>query len=75
MKLNDIQINDFFQINDLSNLNPLVKRRLKDFGITEGKCVCIKQFCPFGGPCMIESSGQLVGLRRKYASCIVGERL
>jgi ferrous iron transport protein A len=47
---------------------------LLDLGITEGSEVCVKCVMPFGGPVMIESCGQCVGLRRKEARLIEVER-
>ncbi|UNL87197.1 ferrous iron transport protein A [Priestia koreensis] len=73
MKLSEIKPNVSFKIQRLSNLHPVTKRRLKDMGISEGQCVCVRRYCPFGGPCMIEASGQLIGLRRKDTGYIEGE--
>lgn len=61
------------KIVDLSSTDRLVKRRLLDLGITEGTEVCIKCVMPFGGPLMLESCGQCVGIRRKEA-CLIGVR-
>ncbi|MCM3567929.1 FeoA family protein [Neobacillus mesonae] len=55
------------KIVDLSHVNHLVQRRLLDLGITEGTEVCVKCVMPFGGPIMIESCGQCIGIRRKEA--------
>ncbi|AZU61146.1 FeoA family protein [Neobacillus mesonae] len=55
------------KIVDLSHVSHLVQRRLLDLGITEGSEVCVKCVMPFGGPIMIESCGQCVGIRRKEA--------
>jgi ferrous iron transport protein A len=63
------------KIIDISHVGHLVKRRLLDLGITEGTEVCVKCVMPFGGPIMIESCGQCVGIRRKEADCIEVERL
>ena len=63
------------RIIDISHTDQLVRRRLLDLGITEGTEVCIKCFMPFGGPLMVESCGQCVGIRRKEAIRIVVERL
>ena len=60
---------------NLSRVDRLVKRRLLDLGITEGSEVCIKGIMPFGGPMMLESYGQCVGLRRKEALQIEVERI
>ena len=53
----------------------LVKRRLLDFGITEGSEVFVKNTMQFGGPLMLESSGQCVGIRKQEALRIEVERL
>ncbi|MFO1442732.1 ferrous iron transport protein A [Bacillus sp. Bva_UNVM-123] len=63
------------RILDISQTDHLVRRRLLDLGITEGAEVCIKCFMPFGGPVMVESCGQCVGIRRKEAIQIEVERL
>jgi len=55
------------KIIDVSQVSHLVQRRLLDLGITEGSEVCVKCVMPFGGPVMIESCGQCIGLRRKEA--------
>ncbi|MBL4955156.1 FeoA family protein [Neobacillus sp. OS1-32] len=55
------------KIVDLSHVSQLVQRRLLDLGITEGSEVCVKCVMPFGGPIMIESCGQCIGIRRKEA--------
>lgn len=63
------------KIIDLSHVSRLVQRRLLDLGVTEGSEVCVKCVMPFGGPIMIESCGQCVGIRRKEADQIEVERL
>lgn len=63
------------KIIDLSHVSRLVQRRLLDLGFTEGTEVCVKCVMPFGGPIMIESCGQCVGIRRKEADQIEVERL
>jgi ferrous iron transport protein A len=55
------------KIVNLSQVGLLVQRRLLDLGITEGSEVCVKCVMPFGGPVMIESCGQCVGIRRREA--------
>lgn len=63
------------KIMDLSGTDQLVRRRLLDLGITDGSEVCIKCVMPFGGPYMVESCGQCVGIRRKEACQIKVERI
>ncbi|MFB6465201.1 ferrous iron transport protein A [Cytobacillus sp. Hz8] len=63
------------RIKNISEIDALVRRRLLDLGITEGSEVCVKCAMPFGGPFMIESYGQCIGIRRKEASRIEVEKL
>ncbi|XJZ28078.1 ferrous iron transport protein A [Bacillota bacterium Lsc_1132] len=63
------------KIIDLSTVSRLVQRRLLDLGFTEGSEICVKCVMPFGGPIMIESCGQCIGIRRKEADQIEVERL
>jgi ferrous iron transport protein A len=63
------------KIVNLSHVGQLVQRRLLDLGITEGSEVCVKCVMPFGGPVMIESCGQCVGIRRREAVQIEVERI
>jgi ferrous iron transport protein A len=63
------------KIIDISHVGHLVQRRLLDLGITEGSEVCVKCVMPFGGPVMIESCGQCVGIRRKEAQQIEVETI
>jgi len=63
------------KIINISKVGRLVQRRLLDLGITEGSEVCVKCVMPFGGPVMIESCGQCVGLRRKEVRLIEVERV
>lgn len=51
-------------------VDALVRRRLLDLGITEGSVVTIRGIMPFGGPYMIESEGQYIGIRKKEANRI-----
>ncbi|PGY11216.1 FeoA family protein [Bacillus sp. AFS031507] len=63
------------KIVNLSQVGLLVQRRLLDLGITEGSEVCVKCVMPFGGPVMIESCGQCVGIRRREAVQIEVEKI
>jgi ferrous iron transport protein A len=63
------------KIIDLSHVSRLVQRRLLDLGFTEGSEVSVKSAMPFGGPIMIETCGQCIGIRRKEANQIRVERL
>jgi ferrous iron transport protein A len=71
----DLKAGERAKIIDLSNVSRLVQRRLLDLGLTEGSEVCVKCAMPFGGPIMIESCGQCIGIRRKEANQIEVERL
>ncbi|MCA1061789.1 ferrous iron transport protein A [Rossellomorea aquimaris] len=75
MNLSQIQRNETFHISDLTELHPFVKRRLKDMGVDKGSEVKVIRYCLFGGPCLLECSGQRVGIRRKDTDCIKGERM
>lgn len=70
-----LKAGDKGKITNLSHVSPLVQRRLLDLGITEGSEVCVKCVMPFGGPVMIESNSQCVGIRRKEAEQIEVEKI
>ncbi|WP_026574423.1 FeoA family protein [Bacillus sp. UNC438CL73TsuS30] len=70
-----LKAGDRGKIVDVSHVGHLVQRRLLDLGITEGSEVCVKCVMPFGGPIMIESCGQCIGIRRKEANQIEVEKL
>jgi len=63
------------KILNISRIDFLVRRRLLALGITEGTEVCVKCYMPFGGPIMVESCGQCIGIRRVEAIQIEVERL
>lgn len=63
------------KIIDLSHVSRLVQRRLLDLGFTVGTEVCVKCSMPFGGPIMLESCGQSIGIRRNEANRIQVERI
>lgn len=73
--LGKLKIGEKGKIADLSKADRLVRRRLLDLGITEGTEVSIKGIMPFGGPLMLESCGQCVGIRRREALQIKVERI
>ncbi|MCM3114399.1 ferrous iron transport protein A [Neobacillus sp. MER 74] len=70
-----LKVGDKGKIIDISLVGHLVQRRLLDLGITEGSEVCVKCVMPFGGPIMIESCGQCVGIRRREAVRMKVERI
>ncbi|WP_334073807.1 FeoA family protein [Paenibacillus sp. A14] len=49
------------------NIDPVLKRRLADLGISEGSAIQVKQYCLWGGPVVLECGGQLLGIRKKEA--------
>ncbi|KHD85469.1 FeoA family protein [Heyndrickxia ginsengihumi] len=67
MILTELKPGDKGIITDLSKVNELIQRRLLDLGVIEGREVCYKCSLPFGGPCMLEVSGQCIGIRKKEA--------
>ncbi|WP_071396053.1 FeoA family protein [Bacillus tuaregi] len=73
--LGKLKIGEKGKIEDLSKADRLVRRRLLDLGITEGTEVSIKGIMPFGGPFMLESYGQCVGIRRREALQIKVEKI
>lgn len=74
MLLSDLKHGEKARIRDFSKLTDLVRRRLIDMGIYEGVEVRLKSVMPFGGPCMIETFGQCVGIRRNEAATIRVEK-
>lgn len=63
------------RVKSISGTDRLVRRRLLDLGIVEGSEVCVKCIMPFGGPVMVESCGQCIGIRRREALRIEVERV
>lgn len=72
--LSDLKTGEKCVICNLDSVNGLVKRRLKDLGVTKGTEVCVKCIMPMGGPFMLETKGQSVAIRRKEVSLIEVER-
>ncbi|WML43261.1 FeoA family protein [Neobacillus sp. PS3-40] len=70
-----LKAGDKGKIIDISHVGRLVQRRLLDLGFTEGSEICVKCVMPFGGPIIIESSGQCIGIRLHEADRIELERL
>ncbi|PLR82090.1 ferrous iron transport protein A [Bacillus canaveralius] len=73
--LGQLRAGDKGKILDISKADHLVRRRLMSLGITEGTEACIKCIMPFGGPYLLESCGQCVGIRRTEAFRIEVERV
>ncbi|MNJ02564.1 FeoA family protein [Paenibacillus graminis] len=51
-------------------MNPILRRRLADLGVSEGVMIRLKGKGPFLGPITLECNGQLFAIRRKEASMI-----
>lgn len=51
----------------LEDLNPLLRRRLRDLGVSEGSLLKVLRLGPMGGPLTFECSGQHIGIRREEA--------
>ncbi|WP_458414344.1 FeoA family protein [Schinkia sp. CFF1] len=75
MVLAELKQGEKARIQDFSKLSDLVRRRLIDMGIYEGVEVSLKCNMPFGGPYMIETFGQCVGIRRNEATTIRVEKV
>lgn len=73
MNVHSIQLNQPIPFHDLSMLDVLTKRRLKEVGISEGSVISVKRRYPFHGPCTIESDGQQVGIRRRTLELLLGD--
>ncbi|WP_445486530.1 FeoA family protein [Niallia sp. 03133] len=70
-----LQIGEKIKITNMSKVNSLVKRRLLDFGITEGTVVSIQNIMPFSGPFILEHEGSIVGVRRKEVQNLEVEKI
>ncbi|WP_239004744.1 FeoA family protein [Paenibacillus tepidiphilus] len=57
-------------ISKIEGMNPILRRRLADLGVSEGVVVRLKGKGPFLGPITLECNGQLFAIRRKEASRI-----
>lgn len=54
----------------IEGMNPVLRRRLADLGVSEGVVIRLKGKGPFLGPVTLECNGQLFAIRRKEASLI-----
>ncbi|MEK4877813.1 MULTISPECIES: FeoA family protein [Paenibacillus] len=54
----------------IEGINPILRRRLADLGVSEGVSIRLKGKGPFLGPITLECNGQLFAIRRKEASLI-----
>lgn len=57
-------------IQRIEGMNPILRRRLADLGVSEGVMIRLKGKGPFLGPITLECNGQLFAIRRKEASMI-----
>ncbi|MDQ0195129.1 FeoA family protein [Paenibacillus wynnii] len=57
-------------IHKIDGMNPILRRRLADLGVSEGVLISLKGKGPFLGPITLECNGQLFAIRRKEASRI-----
>jgi Fe2+ transport system protein A len=57
-------------ITDLSRTDTIVRKRLRDLGVTVGGIICLRSVMPWGGPCCFESCGECIGIRRSEAETI-----
>ncbi|AIQ72926.1 MULTISPECIES: FeoA family protein [Paenibacillus] len=57
-------------IHKIEGINPILRRRLADLGVSEGVSIRLKGKGPFLGPITLECNGQLFAIRRKEASLI-----
>ncbi|WNS40901.1 FeoA family protein [Paenibacillus sp. MMS20-IR301] len=57
-------------IHKIAGMNPILRRRLADLGVSEGVTIRLKGKGPLLGPITLECNGQLFAIRRKEASMI-----
>lgn len=57
-------------IHKIEGMNPILRRRLADLGVSEGATIGLKGKGPLLGPITLECNGQLFAIRRKEASRI-----
>ncbi|RLQ97147.1 FeoA family protein [Falsibacillus albus] len=70
MNLTTLKKGQIGVIKDISNTTKILQDRLLHIGVCEGCPIKLERTLPFGGPCMIECGGQLIGIRRKDAEFI-----
>ena len=70
MYLNELKVGELAKITDLSHVQELIQKRLNHLGISENAEICLKNKLPFGGPCMVNSGGQSISLRKNDADHI-----
>ncbi|GAA0133517.1 hypothetical protein YSY43_03570 [Paenibacillus sp. YSY-4.3] len=57
-------------IRNFGGIDPMLKQRLADLGVTEGSNITIIRYCPWGGPVTLDCGGQLLGIRKQQAAHI-----
>ncbi|GGM19741.1 iron transporter FeoA [Paraliobacillus quinghaiensis] len=70
MLLSELSNNDIARVTDFSKVHIVIQKRLRQLGIKQDCEVCLIRKLPFGGPCMLESSGQCISLRLDEARLI-----
>ncbi|WP_019639371.1 FeoA family protein [Paenibacillus fonticola] len=57
-------------IRHFGHMDPILKQRLADLGVTEGADITIMRYSFWGGPVTLECGGQLIGIRKHQAAHI-----
>jgi ferrous iron transport protein A len=70
MNLTELKPGAQAMITDLSKTDRMVRKRLRDLGVTKGTMICLRSVMPLGGPCCFESCGECIGIRRAEAEAI-----
>lgn len=68
LALGHMKPGDAVKLHALDNVSPLLRRRLRDLGVTEGSVLKVLRLGPFGGPLTFECVGQHIGIRRNEAN-------
>jgi len=63
MKLTNLQIGEYFKINQIGDLSKTLISKLDVFGFCEGNVGFIKRTAPFGGPIEIDINGSPISIR------------
>ncbi|WP_433749045.1 FeoA family protein [Falsibacillus pallidus] len=70
MNLTSLKKGQIGYIKDISKTTGILQNRLLHIGVCEGCPIKLERSLPFGGPCMVECGGQMIGIRRKDAEFI-----
>jgi len=68
LALGHMKPGDTVKLHALHRASPLLRRRLRDLGVTEGSVLKVLRLGPFGGPLTFECVGQHIGIRRNEAN-------